>query len=77
MVEMTAVVVGTSVLKEKGTVIMIAIVLQALFVVRTTVKGLTLTLQMTVAMLAAHILLSTDTLLDTVMSYSNERFSLK
>ena len=48
MVETTAVVMGTSVLKEKGTVIMIAIVLQALFVVRTTVKGLTLTLQMTV-----------------------------
>ena len=48
MVEMTAVVVGTSVLKKKGTVIMIAIVLQALFVVRTTVKGLTLILQTTV-----------------------------
>ena len=48
MVAMTAVVVGTSVLKEKGTVIMIAIAHQALFVVRTTVKGLTLILQMTV-----------------------------
>ena len=50
MVEMTAVAVETSVLKEKGTVIMIAIVLQALFVVRTTVKGLTLILQMTVVL---------------------------
>ena len=48
MVEMTAVAVETSVLKEKGTVIMIAIAHQALFVVRTTVKGLILTLQMTV-----------------------------